>query len=131
MTQLMAPNGRGKLKELFVAERFEDYKAQSLDMPEWTLTRRQVRQMIEPDEEVIEVQVSTPLSVFESRDRKGLYTKARAGLIHGVTGLGDPCEIPRIPEIGIDTTDMEPEESIQRVILKIEALGFMAKPAKD
>ncbi|WP_455380825.1 bifunctional sulfate adenylyltransferase/adenylylsulfate kinase, partial [Acidihalobacter prosperus] len=89
--------------------------------------RREVRQMIEPYGGFIEVHVSTPLAVCESRDRKGLYAKARAGLIKGFTGLDDPYEIPPNPELSIDTTGMDPEDAVQRVLLKIEALGFMAK----
>ena len=57
-------------------------------------TRRRVREMIEPHGGFIEIHVATPLKVCEQRDRKGLYAKARAGLIKGFTGISDPYEVP-------------------------------------
>ena len=95
----------------------------------YTATRHQVREMIEPYGGFIEVHVATPLEVCEVRDRKGLYAKARAGLIKGFTGIDDPYETPSNPEISIDTSSLSPEESIQRVLLKLESMGFIAKPS--
>src|SRR5690606_11242960 len=69
-------------------------------------TRREVREMIEPSGGFIEVHVATPLEVCEERDRKGLYAKARAGVIKEFTGISDPYEAPEAPELRIDTREM-------------------------
>ena len=62
-------------------------------------TRLAVRQEIEQYGGFIEVHVATPLEVCETRDRKGMYAKARAGLIKGFTGVDDPYMEPQTPEI--------------------------------
>ncbi|HYP67650.1 MAG TPA: adenylyl-sulfate kinase [Thiobacillaceae bacterium] len=88
-------------------------------------TRRDVRAMIEGIGGFIEVHVSTPIETCESRDRKGLYAKARAGLIPEVTGVSDPYEVPEHPEIAVDTTDLEVDEAIQRILPKLEHEGYL------
>jgi sulfate adenylyltransferase len=88
-------------------------------------TRDQIRETIEEYGGFIEVHVSTPLDVCESRDRKGLYAKARAGLIKGFTGVDDPYELPRRPEIMIDTTDLTPDEAAQEILLRLERTGYI------
>lgn len=52
----------------------------------------------------VEVHVSTPIKECESRDPKGLYAKARAGEIVGFTGIDDPYEPPRDPDLALDTS---------------------------
>lgn len=74
----------------------------------------------------IEVYVSTPIDVCEQRDRKGLYAKARAGQVKGVTGVSDPYEIPVHPEITIDTSQLNPEEAAQQVMLYLAEEGYIA-----
>jgi sulfate adenylyltransferase len=88
-------------------------------------TRRLVREMIEPVGGFVEIHVATPIEVCEERDRKGLYAKARAGLIKGFTGIDDPYEVPEKPEISIDTTDVTPDMLAHRIIVKLESLGFI------
>ena len=66
-------------------------------------TRRIVRNMIDDVGSFVEIHVSTPLSVCEERDVKGLYKRARAGKILEFTGVSDPYEEPQNPEIIIDT----------------------------
>lgn len=73
----------------------------------------------------IEVYVATSIETCESRDRKGLYKKARAGLIQGFTGVNDPYEIPERPELVIDTTEMSPDECAQEVMLYLEREGYI------
>lgn len=87
-------------------------------------TRRQVRELIEQYGGFVEVYVGTPLEICEQRDRKGLYAKARAGLVKGVTGIDDPYEPPENPEVFIDTSDMTPDESAQEVLLYLERAGY-------
>ena len=88
-------------------------------------TRREVRDMIEDVGSFIEVHVSTPIDICEGRDRKGLYAKARAGLIKGFTGIDDPYQTPANPELRIDSTECSPDQAAQRVILKLESMGFI------
>jgi sulfate adenylyltransferase len=84
-----------------------------------------VREMIEPLGGFLEVHVATPLEVCEARDRKGLYAKARAGIIKEFTGISDPYEEPRDPEMRIDTTELTPDLAAHRIIVKLESLGFI------
>lgn len=88
-------------------------------------TRRAVRDMIEAVGGFIEVHVATPLDICEARDRKGLYAKARAGIIKEFTGISDPYEEPEHPELRIDTRGISPEEAAQRVVLTLEKLGYI------
>ncbi len=88
-------------------------------------TRRMVRETIEAGGGFIEVYVSTPVELCERRDRKGLYAKARAGVIHGVTGIDDPYEEPENPEVVIDTETLSPELAAHRVLVKLESMGFI------
>ena len=73
----------------------------------------------------MEIHVATPLEVCEGRDRKGLYAKARAGLIKGFTGVSDPYEVPENPEMRLDTSELTPDLSAHRIIVKLESLGFI------
>ncbi|HET7676126.1 MAG TPA: bifunctional sulfate adenylyltransferase/adenylylsulfate kinase [Gammaproteobacteria bacterium] len=88
-------------------------------------TRRQVREMIEPLGGFLEIHVATPLEVCEQRDRKGLYAKARAGVIKEFTGISDPYEAPEKPEMKIDTRECTPDEAAHQVIVKLESLGYI------
>src|SRR5256886_6466107 len=80
-------------------------------------TRKAVRQMIEPFGGFILVHVSTPIEVCEQRDRKGLYAKARAGIIPEFTGVSDPYEEPADADVTIDTEASSPGEAGQHVLL--------------
>jgi sulfate adenylyltransferase len=86
--------------------------------------RREVRAMIAPLGGFLLVHVSTPLEVCEGRDRKGLYAKARAGIIPEFTGISDPYEAPTDAELILDTTDMSAAEAVQRILLHIEKEGY-------
>ncbi|MDP6581738.1 MAG: bifunctional sulfate adenylyltransferase/adenylylsulfate kinase [Vicinamibacterales bacterium] len=88
--------------------------------------RKQVRAMIEPLGGFMVVHVATPLEVCEQRDRKGLYAKARAGIIKEFTGISDPYEAPEDAEIVIDTTTLTAEEAAQQIILHLEKEGYVA-----
>jgi sulfate adenylyltransferase len=88
-------------------------------------TRKHVRHLIEPYGGFILVHVATPVEVCEQRDRKGLYAKARAGIIKEFTGISDPYEIPTDAEVSIDTGELNPEEAAQEIILHLEQQGFI------
>ncbi len=81
--------------------------------------------MIAPLGGFVLAHVSTPIEVCEQRDRKGLYAKARAGLIKEFTGVSDPYEPPADAELTIDTADITPEESAQQILLKLESEGYI------
>jgi sulfate adenylyltransferase len=85
--------------------------------------------MIEPLGGFMVVHVATPLEVCERRDRKGLYAKARAGIIKEFTGISDPYEAPEDAEIVIDTTTLTAEEAAQQIILHLEKEGYVAGKA--
>jgi sulfate adenylyltransferase len=91
----------------------------------YAATRKIVREMIEPLGGFLEIHVGTPIEVCEARDRKGLYAKARAGILKGFTGIDDPYEVPEKPEMKLDTTEVTPDMSAHRIIVKLEALGFI------
>jgi sulfate adenylyltransferase len=91
----------------------------------YRVTRRDVRAMIEAVGGFVEIHVATPIETCESRDRKGLYAKARAGLIPEFTGVSDPYEVPEHPELAIDTTGMSIDEAVQQILLKLEHEGYL------
>ena len=88
-------------------------------------TRRTVRNMIDDVGSFVEIHVSTPLSVCEERDVKGLYKRARAGKILDFTGVSDPYEEPQNPEITIDTSDISVEESSAIIIDKLRSMKLL------
>ena len=81
--------------------------------------------MIEHYGGFIEIHVATPLEVCEQRDRKGIYAKARAGLIKGFTGVDDPYEVPEHPEVVVSTTDMTPDEAAQDILVELQRQGYI------
>ncbi len=91
----------------------------------YAAVRRKNRELISQHGGYIEVYVATPLEVCEQRDRKGLYAKARAGIIKGFTGIDDPYEPPESPEITIDTTDISAEQAAQEIMNYLVLQGFI------
>jgi sulfate adenylyltransferase len=83
-------------------------------------TRQDVRAMIEPLGGFFEIHVATPLHICEGRDRKGLYAKARAGIVKEFTGISDPYDLPENPELTIDTTNISVDEAVQEILLKLK-----------
>ena len=88
-------------------------------------TRAVVREMIEAYGAFLEVHVATSLEECERRDRKGLYKLAREGKIKEFTGISDPYEAPRNPELKLETEGNEIDYSAQQVILKLENMGLI------
>jgi len=91
--------------------------------------RQEVGAMIKPLGGFILVHVATPLEVCEQRDRKGLYAKARAGIIKEFTGISDPYEEPADADVIIDTSDMSPDEAAQAILLHLEREGYVGSAA--
>jgi len=86
--------------------------------------RKEVRAMIEPLGGFFLVHIATPLAVCESRDAKGLYAKARAGILQHFTGVSDPYEIPDDAEITIDTSATTTNDAVNVVIQRLRSLGY-------
>jgi adenylylsulfate kinase len=82
--------------------------------------RQLVRDLLE-DKEFIEVYVKCPLDTCEERDPKGLYQKARQGIIKDFTGISSPYEEPENPEIVIETHQSSIEESVENIIQYLKA----------
>lgn len=87
--------------------------------------RKAVRQMIEPYGGFVLVHIATPIETCEERDRKGLYAKARAGIVKEFTGISDPYEVPSDAEVVINTAELSAEEAAQEIILHLEQQGFI------
>jgi len=88
-------------------------------------SRQANRELISRYGGYIEVFVSTPLEICEQRDRKGLYAKARAGKVKGVTGVTDPYISPSNPELSINTAEITPKEAVQEILLYLEEQGYI------
>ncbi|MDT8283009.1 MAG: bifunctional sulfate adenylyltransferase/adenylylsulfate kinase [Gammaproteobacteria bacterium] len=86
--------------------------------------RREVRNKIEEYGSFIEIHVSTSIKECESRDRKGLYAKARKGIIPEFTGISDPYDVPENPEIRVDTKDVSPMQAAQDIYLYLIREGY-------
>jgi len=91
----------------------------------YEVTRREIRKTIEQYGGFFEVHVATPIDTCEKRDRKGMYAKARAGLIKGFTGVDDPYEAPQNPEVFIDTTNLTPDEGAQQILVVLGQRGYI------
>ncbi|MDR0277854.1 MAG: adenylyl-sulfate kinase [Paucimonas sp.] len=70
-----------------------------------------------------EIHVSAPLAICEGRDPKGLYRKARAGMLSGFTGVDDPYESPREPEVALNTAEVALEECLERLLAQVRGEG--------
>lgn len=77
--------------------------------------RRLARSLVERDD-FIEIFCNCPLEVCERRDPKGLYKKARAGLIKGYTGISSPYEPPSSPELEVNTDELSIDQCVDKVI---------------
>ncbi len=87
--------------------------------------RKEVRGMIAPVGGFALLHVATSLEVCEGRDRKGLYAKARAGIVKEFTGISDPYEVPTDAELVIDTDGLSPDEAAQEILLYLEKEGYI------
>jgi sulfate adenylyltransferase len=91
--------------------------------------RAQVRRMVSDVGDFLLIHVATPVAVCEARDRKGLYAKARAGLIDNFTGVSDPYEEPRNADLTIDTSVMSRQESADAVLGLLTGGGWLKDSA--
>jgi sulfate adenylyltransferase len=87
--------------------------------------REEVRRIVEAVGGFTLVYVTTPLEECERRDRKGLYARARAGLIESFTGISDPYEPPDGADVIVDTAQLTPEAAVNRIIDHLEREGYL------
>ncbi|MBK9052245.1 MAG: bifunctional sulfate adenylyltransferase/adenylylsulfate kinase [Chloroflexi bacterium] len=87
-------------------------------------TRNEIRTTV-GGEHYVEGFVDAPLEICESRDTKGLYAKARRGEIKGFTGIDDPYEIPRHPELHLDSVAHSAEENAHKILTYLLEKGFV------
>ncbi len=87
--------------------------------------RDEIRRMTQGRASFVEIYVEAPLEVVEQRDTKGLYKKARAGIIKNFTGVSDPYEPPLNPEIVVHTGKESIEESARKILAFLEKRGLI------
>ena len=88
-------------------------------------TRRAVREDVEAFGTFVEVHVATSLEACERRDRKGLYKLARAGKIKEFTGISDPYDVPKKPELKLETEGVAVDTCAHQILLKLESVGLI------
>jgi len=86
--------------------------------------REDVREMIG---DFVEIFVDCPLEECIKRDVKGLYKKALAGEIKEFTGISDPYEEPKNAELVVKTSEEEPQESVKKIVARLEEMGYLSK----
>jgi adenylylsulfate kinase len=87
--------------------------------------RRRARSLVEETAPFVEIHVATAVEVCAERDPKGLYAKARSGEIQHFTGISDPYEEPKAPELRLDTAGREPGDSAASVLARLEELDLV------
>jgi sulfate adenylyltransferase len=92
----------------------------------YAAARAQVRKMVSEVGDFLLIHVATPIEVCEARDRKGLYAKARAGLIDQFTGISDPYEEPLDANLTIDTSTMTREQATEAVLNLLTSGGWLS-----
>lgn len=86
--------------------------------------RERIRNLV-PHGEFLEIYCSCPMEVCEERDVKGLYKRARAGIIKDFTGVSSPYEEPENPELIVDTGNSSLEECVDQVIALLQMRGIV------
>ena len=94
-------------------------------------TRKQARTLVSEYGQFIEIHLATPLDICEKRDRKGLYAKARAGIIKGFTGIDDPYESPEHPEIRINTAKYTARQGAELILDELANRGLILMAGKS
>jgi adenylylsulfate kinase-like enzyme len=78
-----------------------------------------------PDGDFVEIFIRCPLEVCEARDPKGLYQKARNGLIKNFTGIDSPYEAPEKPEIALDSASLSTQDCADVIIKYLLTKGVI------
>jgi sulfate adenylyltransferase len=90
-------------------------------------TRKEVRRMVEANGSFALVHVATPLGVCEARDPRGLYRKARGGLLEGFTGISDPYEHPDDADVIVNAAGLTPEAAAEVIIAYLKRTGHLVE----
>ncbi|MGD0686822.1 MAG: adenylyl-sulfate kinase [Streptosporangiaceae bacterium] len=93
----------------------------------YAAARARVREMVSETGDFLLIYVATPVEVCEARDRKGLYAKARAGVIDHFTGVSDPYEEPADADLVIDTSAMSRPEATAAVLGLLKSGGWLSE----
>jgi sulfate adenylyltransferase len=93
-------------------------------------SRAAVREMVSAAGDLLLVHVATPLEECERRDAKGLYAKARAGLVSQFTGISDAYDEPDDADLRLDTSQLDRQRSLQLVVDRLEAGGWIPAPPR-
>ena len=88
---------------------------------------RELARRIVGAERFVEVHCSAPLAVCEARDEEGLFAKARRGEVEHVTGIQEPYEAPRHPDLEVATDRLSPPESTERVLAHLAERGLLER----
>jgi adenylylsulfate kinase len=91
--------------------------------------RAAVRSLMGSDE-FVEIYVKCPLEICEQRDVKGLYEKARRGVVKQFTGIDDPYEEPKNPEITLETDKVNLEQCVEKILNFLEAKKLVSRVKK-
>eukprot|EP00808_Paulinella_micropora_P013710 g31995.t1 len=94
-------------------------------------SRRWAREQVEKYGGFVEVHISTSIEECARRDRKGLYKKAKLGLLKGLTGVDDPYEVPEKPELTIDTEKTSVLEAVDMIVKYLELNGYITLQRLD
>ncbi len=89
----------------------------------YSALRREIRDLTQAS--FVEVYVECPLEVVEERDTKGLYKKARQGIIKNFTGISDPYEVPERAEVTVNTAEESIEESAEKILAYLRSEGLV------
>jgi len=92
----------------------------------YAAARDRVRKMVSEVGDFLLIHVATPVEVCEERDRKGLYAKARAGLIGQFTGISDPYEEPTDAVAVIDTSMLSREQACETIMELLTSGGWLS-----
>jgi adenylylsulfate kinase len=93
---------------------------------------REIREHVRSEiENFVEIYVKCPLEMCIERDVKGMYKKALAGEIQNFTGVSDPYEEPLNPELVLETDKEPPHESAQKVLQKLQDLGYIPEMSES
>ncbi|NGX39438.1 MAG: putative bifunctional SAT/APS kinase [Chlamydiae bacterium] len=91
--------------------------------------REHNRALINGGGRYIEIHIATPIHVCAARDVKGLYAKVQKGIIKNFTGIDDPYEAPKNPELEIDTTDLTIAEAVEEIVNFLRTEGYLPEEA--
>lgn len=124
---------RNLLRQAWVGARVAEAGGLAICAPiaPFASSRAAMRAKVEPKFRFLLVYVSTPIAVAEERDRKGLYAKARAGLIADFTGIDSPYEEPEDADLSIDTSVLTVDQCVDEVVALLKSRRILPEPATE